>query len=271
MPPIVDIHTHVYPPYYISLLRSRSTIPFIRSSPVGDRLIILPDEASSTSLSAGRPIGPEYYDISEKIAFMDKHSIGVSVISLANPWLDWVPSEEAAERARAVNDELNEMCGTYRGRLYAFGTLPVSGSVKDVVEELRRLKGLEYIRGVILGTGGKGKGLDDAEMGEVWKVIEETGTVVFVHPHYGLPGEVYGPRAGEYGHVLPLALGFVSNPLFQTRLPTNLNQASRNHPLDLPPLPRSHLRQLPEPPTPSCSFRRCPSLPRRPHPFLHPS
>ena len=30
----------------------------------------------------------------------------------------------------------------------------------------------------------------------------------FYIPHYGLPSSVYGPRASEYGHVLPLALGF---------------------------------------------------------------
>lgn len=30
-PPIVDIHTHIYPPSYISLLQSRTTIPYILS------------------------------------------------------------------------------------------------------------------------------------------------------------------------------------------------------------------------------------------------
>ena len=29
-----------------------------------------------------------------------------------------------------------------------------------------------------------------------------------MHPHYGLPSEVFGSRANESGHVLPLALGF---------------------------------------------------------------
>jgi len=67
---------------------------------------------------------------------------------------------------------------------------------------------LKFMRGVVFGTTGMGKGLDDERMEGLWRALEETETVVFLHPHYGLPKEVYGPRADEYGHVLALALGF---------------------------------------------------------------
>ena len=43
----------------------------------------------------------------------------------------------------------------------------------------------------------------------IFEALAEAQLTVFLHPHYGLPNEVYGPRASaEYGHVLPLALGF---------------------------------------------------------------
>ena len=74
--------------------------------------------------------------------------------------------------------------------------------------EIGRVKEMRYVRGVIMGTTGLGRGLDDEAMGPVWRALEETGLLVFLHPHYGLPGEVFGPRVREYGHVLPLALGF---------------------------------------------------------------
>lgn len=59
---LVDIHTHVYLPRYAALLRSRSSVPFIRSitNPEGaaeDRLLILDHEPNG-----GRPIGPQYWD-----------------------------------------------------------------------------------------------------------------------------------------------------------------------------------------------------------------
>ena len=59
---LVDIHTHVYLPRYAAVLRSRSSVPFIRSSttPDGkkdDRLLILDHEPSG-----GRPVGSQYWD-----------------------------------------------------------------------------------------------------------------------------------------------------------------------------------------------------------------
>ena len=59
-----------------------------------------------------------------------------------------------------------------------------------------------------MGTSGIGKGLDDPELDPVWAALESSKKTVFLHPHYGLPNDVYGPRANDYGHVLPLALGF---------------------------------------------------------------
>ncbi|KAF2643764.1 uracil-5-carboxylate decarboxylase [Massarina eburnea CBS 473.64] len=211
--PIVDIHTHIYPPTYMDLLRSRTTVPYVRTfpdAPDSSRLIILPgeDDPSAPSTSRGRPIGPEYFDIKQKIAFMDQHKIDKSVISLANPWLDFLPEDEAGEAARKINDDVNALCAEYPGRLYAFGTLPLSANTETIVKEVERLKGLKYMRGVIMGTSGLGKGLDDANLDPMYAALEKHSQIIFLHPHYGLPAEVYGPRGSEYGHVLPLALGF---------------------------------------------------------------
>lgn len=93
---LVDIHTHVYLPRYAALLRSRSSVPFIRSKITSDgktedRLLILDHEPSG-----GRPVGAQYWnregsshlcygiliDIAtiEKLRFMDNHGIDVSVV-----------------------------------------------------------------------------------------------------------------------------------------------------------------------------------------------
>lgn len=96
---LVDIHTHVYLPRYTALLRSRLSVPLIRSiinseGVAEDRLLILDHEPSG-----GRPVGPQYWDRegtrllclepsfqqcllsnSEKLNFMDKHGIDISVV-----------------------------------------------------------------------------------------------------------------------------------------------------------------------------------------------
>jgi aminocarboxymuconate-semialdehyde decarboxylase len=209
--PVVDVHTHMYPPVYMDLLRARDKVPYVKSFPddpaASDRLVILPAEDTAPT-SRGRPIGPEYYDVKEKLAFMDAHRIDISVISLANPWLDWLPSEEAAKTAKKVNDDVERMCTEHEGRLYAFGTLPLSAPAAEVVKEIERLATLPHHRGIVMGTSGLGQGLDDPALDPIYAVIEKQEQLIFLHPHYGLPTSVYGQRASDYGHVLPLALGF---------------------------------------------------------------
>jgi len=208
----VDIHTHIYPPSFMALLRSRTTVPYIRTDPSSptSRLIILPndDDPSLPPSSRGRPIGPDYHDVTKKLEFMATHNITTSVISLANPWLDFLPSHEAAAAAKLINNEMDEICAQHEGRLFAFGTLPLSAPPSDIIAEVHRLRTLPHTRGVIMGTTGLGSGLDDPTLDPVWAALAETSTLVFLHPHYGLPSSVYGPRASEYGHLLPLALGF---------------------------------------------------------------
>ena len=139
---------------------------------------------------------------------MRTHNIDISIVSLANPWLDWVDSKDAANIAIQVNDDFERMCAAHEGKLYAFGTLPLSGTIEVNVEEIRRLKALVHMRGIIMGTSGLGSGLDDPALDPLYAALEESEQMIFLHPHYGLPTSVYGPRATEYGHVLPLALGF---------------------------------------------------------------
>jgi predicted TIM-barrel fold metal-dependent hydrolase len=217
--PVVDIHTHMYPPRYVQILESRTSIPLIRKFPGAKdpRYIILPAEAESLekmtgdekSHLPGRPVTSHYSSLKQKVHFMDTHKIDVSVISLANPWLDFVASEEAGDTAKVVNEEFSSMCAEYPGRLYFFATLPLTAPPEVLLASIEHVKGLKYCRGVILGTSGLGKGLDDPELIPVFKGLAKHGLMIFLHPHYGLPSEVWGPRATEeYGHVLPLALGF---------------------------------------------------------------
>ncbi|KAI0089120.1 amidohydrolase 2 [Irpex rosettiformis] len=212
---LVDIHTHVYLPRYASFLRSRSVVPriFSRTNDAGkteERLLILDDEPS-----AGRPIGSQYWDRDEKLKFMDKHDIDVSIVSSANPWLDFLPASTAQQLAGELNEDLENYCSTGPSvqddtlkRLYGFGLLPLVPGVSPstLVETVKQISALSHLKGVIIGTRGIGKGLDDDALEPVWAAIAEAGLVIFLHPHYGVDGKAWGEK--DNGHVLPLALGF---------------------------------------------------------------
>ncbi|KAK3180527.1 hypothetical protein K4F52_008118 [Lecanicillium sp. MT-2017a] len=215
---VVDIHTHMYPPSYVSILEKRDKIPLVRTFKQAPepRLILLESEVpaleealkNADAKPPGRPLTSHFASLSQKIHFMDTNHIDISVISLANPWFDFLSSSEAGAVADSVNNEFSSMCGQNTGRLFFFAALPLTAPLETLQASIAHIKGLKYCRGIILGTSGLGKGLDDPNLLPIFEAIAEAGLVIFLHPHYGLPNSVYGPRAEEYGHVLPLALGF---------------------------------------------------------------
>ena len=225
----IDVHTHCYLPRYMEMLRKRDIVPYVtpdKTDPSADeRYVILPGEDEDATSAIGRPIGPEYFEIPEKIKYMDRHGIDVSVMSLANPWLDFLPKEDAVHMATELNNDLEEICDGSEGRLYGFGVLPTQDPLAACKEIERMAKGSKKIKGVILGTSGSGKGLDDPALEEVYATLAATKTPVFLHPHYGIGNEHF---AGT-GHSLFLALGFP----FETTVATSrliLSGAFDRHP-----------------------------------------
>jgi aminocarboxymuconate-semialdehyde decarboxylase len=199
---LVDVHTHIYLRRFVDLLKSRTDLPRIRSG----RLFILDVDKTSN----GRPIGSEYWDIHEKIAFMDKHRIDISVVSPANPWLDFLSPIPAYTLAKQLNDDLEHYCRSSPtlGRFFGFGLLPlVPGiSINNLIEVIHDISISPHLKGVIIGTRGIGNGLDDDRLDPLWEAIQSSSLVVFIHPHYGVDSNAWGEK--DNGHVLPLALGF---------------------------------------------------------------
>ena len=62
----IDVHTHMYLPKYMDLLKSRTDVPFVRTINNEDRLVILPGEDEESTTAIGRPIGKEYYYDNDK-------------------------------------------------------------------------------------------------------------------------------------------------------------------------------------------------------------
>ncbi|KAK3301941.1 amidohydrolase [Chaetomium strumarium] len=222
---VVDIHTHMYPAEYISILSSRTEIPLVRtfpspSSPDPDpRLILLEAELPALEKALqdpsapvpGRPLTKHFTSLPQKLHFMTTHGIDISVLSLANPWLDFLPASEAGAIAERINTAFEEMCSSSSNRaFFFFAALPLTAPLETIVSCITHVSQcLPHCRGVILGTSGLGSGLDDPALLPILRSLADHNLPVFLHPHYGLPSAVYGPRAAEeYGHVLPLALGF---------------------------------------------------------------
>ncbi|KAJ7490375.1 hypothetical protein B0H11DRAFT_2401170 [Mycena galericulata] len=185
---VADVHTHVYLPRYCALLR--------HDGKPDDRLLILDHEPSG-----GRPVGPQYWDRDEKLKFMDRHGIDLSVV-------------RRKPLASQLNEDLEVYCSesprlnSSLKRIYGFGLLPLVPDISTaaLLETIEQISKLSYLKGIIMGSRGIGKGLDDEALDPVWAALEKAGLVVFLHPHYGVDEKAWGGK--ENGHVLPLALGF---------------------------------------------------------------
>lgn len=141
----------------------------------------------------------------------------LQLFSTANPWLDFLPASQAHDLALELNNDLEEYCSASPTiaaaqsplkRLYGFGLLPLVPEISTwaLLESVHQIANLPHLRGLIMGTRGIGKGLDDQALDPVWAAIEKAGLVVFLHPHYGVDAQAWGEN--DNGHVLPLALGF---------------------------------------------------------------
>jgi len=198
----IDVHSHLYFPRYMEMLRERKQLPRSVTEAGIERLIILPQEESGESVG-GRPIDPDYWTVESKIGFMERSGIEATVLSLANPWVDFLEPGKASSWARQLNQDLEEMCRTFPGRLYGLGVLPLQ-DVSASVRELEGIAGFRWVKGAMIGSLGAGKGLDDASLNPVWRKAEELGLVLYVHPHYGIDTRHFGTQS----YALNFALGF---------------------------------------------------------------
>jgi len=195
---IIDVHTHLYPQDYLDALARRSEPPFVQDEADGSRTFrIFPDDG-------GRPVTESYWSVDAKVAFMDRHGISRSVVSLGNPWLDPFEGEEAVALALRLNEWFAGLEARTGGRVLGMGCLPSAAGVPDIVSMVREIAATEGLYGVMTGTRLAGLPFDAAELDDVWRVLAETRLPVLVHPHYGVGVE----EMGGYGHSLPLAMGF---------------------------------------------------------------
>ncbi len=198
----IDVHSHLYFPRYVDMLRGRDHLPRIILEGDAERLVIFPEEESGGGMR-GRPIDSDYWNLEHKLKYMETYEIEVTILSLANPWVDFLKGEDATSWAQELNQDLEEMCGAHPRRIYGLGILPLQ-SISGSVKELERIAGFTWLRGAMIGTRGAGRGLDDPALDPVWAKAENLGLVVYVHPHYGIGIDRYG----DHSYTLNFAFGF---------------------------------------------------------------
>jgi predicted TIM-barrel fold metal-dependent hydrolase len=193
---LVDIHSHLYPRPYVDALKRRTELPRIVGDPGAERFVIFEGEH-------GRPMSSAYWELDEKLAFMDATGITQTVASLGNPWLD--PFDAVAGGTLA--DEMNAyFAGLERatgGRIVGLGVLPQQ-DLAAAVHTVHEIAETPTLYGIVNGCRICGHELDAPELDSLWEALQERRRPLLIHPHYLVGADALG----GHGHTLPVALGF---------------------------------------------------------------
>lgn len=196
---LIDVHSHMYPSWYTSLLGAREDMPRVATMDGQRRLVIFPGEH-------GPPLPDECGDVDEKLAFMATRGIDKSIVSMGNPWLQWVDDAGRAEDyAHRLNEWFGQLEGESSGRLVGMAVLPES-LPDHTATYIRQHLTRRGFPAVILGSNLCGLELDDPQLEPVYMALEEADLPIFIHPQHSLGVE----RLRDYGSSLHIAMGFPS-------------------------------------------------------------
>ncbi len=191
--PLVDVHIHYLPESLIAAYRARDLPPLIE------------DDGSSLILRYGsgyvERIPAESTDPSTLIRTLDRNGIDVAVLSINQPGVLGLPSDDACRVARAANDELAALVADSSGRLAGLATLPWQ-SPPEAAKELARVVGAG-LKGAMACSNVSGRSLDESEFDEVFAFAAALDVPFLLHPTVPLSM----PTLGDYG--LTCSAGFL--------------------------------------------------------------
>lgn len=199
---LIDAHSHIYPRSYVDLLSAREEIPRVAEHE-GQEFFVIFEEEQAAGPGGGRPFDRTYWDLGEKLRFMDANGIAQTVVSVGNPWLDPFTGPDSVDIARALNEELASYERTTDGRVLGMGVLPANDvtSAVRIAEEVTATAGLY---GLVTGQRVAGFRLDDPALEPLWVALAERGFPLLLHPHYSAASD----QLEGFGHALPVAVGF---------------------------------------------------------------
>jgi 6-methylsalicylate decarboxylase len=156
---LIDVHSHIIPPFYLAENRDR-----IAGSRGG--------EISRAWLE---------WTPQQTLAAMEEHSVETAMLSLSSPGVWLGNAEEARATARRVNEYGADLVRNHPGRFGLFGAIPLpdtEGSLREIEYALDVLKA----DGIGLLTSYGDKWLGDAAYQGLLEELNRRKAVVFVHP-----------------------------------------------------------------------------------------
>ncbi|MEV6164330.1 amidohydrolase family protein [Streptomyces sp. NPDC052052] len=153
----IDVHQHTVPAFYRDVLAKAGI------GEAGGRA--LPDWSAASALE-----------------LMDLLGTRAAILSVSTPGTGFLTDpDEAASLARRLNDHAAAVTAEHPGRFGHFATLPMPDAAASATEAVRALDELQA-DGVTLLANNRGTYLGADGQEPLWRVLDDRGAVVFVHP-----------------------------------------------------------------------------------------
>ncbi|MEM2972791.1 MAG: amidohydrolase family protein [Candidatus Caldarchaeum sp.] len=173
----IDVHNHWYPVQYLKILaehggrfgwevvHDRDGTPVLRSS----RGYIFRCTRATNNAEA-------------RVAELDEGGLDIQVMSVSEPWVDFLQPPQSTKLAQMVNDDIAKACERFPGRLEGMATVPVN-DVDAAVEELKRCVDELGFKGVIIPTRVNGEeAISFVKHYPIFETAGKLGVPVFIHP-----------------------------------------------------------------------------------------
>ena len=170
---VVDFHNHYYPPAYLDALRSGDTNVRVTTDGDGNPLLHYPGDYNVAVRG--------HRDIAFRADDVERAGIDTQVITLTTPGTHVERPDRAVALARLVNDAFAAVGREYAGRFVPLATLPLNDAAASAIE-LRRAVTTLGMRGAALFSNINGVALADARFEPLYRVADELGAVLFIHP-----------------------------------------------------------------------------------------
>jgi aminocarboxymuconate-semialdehyde decarboxylase len=179
----LDVHAHAMP---LPLLQGLANRGLADLEGVPDGVVRLDSRVSGVAPRAPLPLARSQYDVDVRLAEMDDVGVHRHAVSLP-PFLFCSTADDrrfATEIVARGNDELGTYVADAPDRLLGLGSVPLGWP--DAAEEARRCLDDLGLAGIAIGSRGAGRDLDDPVNDNLWALLSERGTFVFLHPS-GVP------------------------------------------------------------------------------------
>ncbi|HEY4631529.1 MAG TPA: amidohydrolase family protein [Blastococcus sp.] len=179
----LDVHAHAMPLPLLQWLADRGLADL---DGVPEGIVRLDPQVSGVGPRAPLPLARSQFDVDVRLSEMDELGVYRHAVSLP-PFL-FASTATDEQKATGIvargNDDLATYVDDAPHRLLGLGSVPLGWP--GAAEEARRALDELHMAGIAIGSRGGGRDLDDPVNDDLWTLLSERRTFVFLHPS-GVP------------------------------------------------------------------------------------